>query len=1360
MIRYTKYIKTLVAIVLLGIWFNSEGQQKIDMESLIPPAPNASEIGKYGTIPVGTLTGIPDISFPLYEIKSGSLKLPITLSYHASGIQANQKSTDVGLGWCVMAGGTITRTVYSAADNNPYGYFNYTPPSYNTLFTTANYYTMSNYNIIGNTGYDLEPDLFAYNIEGKSGKFIYNPGQGFTTIPFDPIKIQTMGSGLNITFQITDDHGVIYTFSQYSKTTSDFSIYRNVISSWHLTSMISADFTDTISFEYETIYQEDPMDQQVFPIGKKMTTSGKVFVYGDDYGMVQTFQSMNTYTELLVKKIIFKNGYIQFNRNTIRKDNNPATKMLDEILVNNNFNQVIKKFTFNHDYFKTAPFLDNWANYRLKLTGFIESDPAENNKKPYVFDYNATPLPVYNSYNMDYWGYYNGSSNLSLIPITTVYEDELNTVSFANGETYTNNFSNFTNSWTVGNANREPSDLYMKAAILNKITYPTGGYTLFDYEPHKYLSDDLITQSVSKGGTTTGINNSTKSTGVFNFSCPSDLNLVSVNTPFVRGTLNINYSASNMTNTEYGETQLVTLTDVTTGTSQTWKHEGDLTVPLNTSVKLLLYPNHNYTLKNEIYGPSSVTIQSNLTWTENTAQHITRIGGGLRIKSIKNYSDNNVLIKEENYAYGTAENGLGIKLFNEKNFYRNYEDVVFAAYVAGLSSVCTPVAGDNTCWQRKFLGISKYNSINYLGSPILYAEVTKYEGNSSVNTGKTVYKYNITPDPVNLPAEFINSGNYGAVNNAWRQGELTSETVYKNNGSQYIPVRSIQNEYANYNMASQNSILFKQHKQFVKLTECGTYASGPEPSSTKYGQGFFVIYQYPIKTGINRRVKEMDTVYNPDDITKYITTITTYAYQNAANRYLTETSVTNSDGNIEVKRIKYPQDVSGTVATTMINKNILALPLEERTYQSISGIETPLTTHLINYVQRDNLIVRNSIQTSTGTAAPETRVLFNEYDSDGNILEQQKASDVMQSYIWDYNGQYPIAEAINAAQADIAFTSFEAEGKGNWTFMGDPVRDFTTPSGKKAYNLTSGALSKPISSGRTYIISYWRPSSLPALTIAGTQTGYPVTGRTVNGWKYFEHRVSGILTANLSGTGLIDEVRLYPFDARMKTYTYEPLVGVRSECDANNAIYFYEYDGLQRLILVKDQDKNIIKKICYNYAGQAENCTLYGNVVKSATYTKACSVGYTGSSVTYTVPANTYVATTSGAADQLALDDIAQNGQTFANANGTCTQSCSFSPYTGFSISSSAITQSGSVVSFYIVFRSLSGTTNWSAINRVATINGTCKPKTTTTLTMSESGRTWQVIITSTGAFSVQLLGGAPPAGTTSIALTGGSFAP
>ena len=45
----------------------------------------------------------------------------------------------------------------------------------------------------------------------------------------------------------------------------------------------------------------------------------------------------------------------------------------------------------------------------------------------------------------------------------------------------------------------------------------------------------------------------------------------------------------------------------------------------------------------------------------------------------------------------------------------------------------------------------------------------------------------------------------------------------------------------------------------------------------------------------------------------------------------------------------------------------------------------------------------------------------------------------------DYSSSYPIAEATNANQSDIAYTSFESDGTGNWNnYIGiittDPYR--------------------------------------------------------------------------------------------------------------------------------------------------------------------------------------------------------------------------------------------------------------------------------------------------------------------------------
>lgn len=67
--------------------------------------------------------------------------------------------------------------------------------------------------------------------------------------------------------------------------------------------------------------------------------------------------------------------------------------------------------------------------------------------------------------------------------------------------------------------------------------------------------------------------------------------------------------------------------------------------------------------------------------------------------------------------------------------------------------------------------------------------------------------------------------------------------------------------------------------------------------------------------------------------------------------------------------------------------------------------------------------------------------------------------------------------------------------------------------------------------------------------------------------------------------------------------------------------------------------------------------TIFYNVQMSATATKNdCGTGYTGSTVTYTVPAGYYSSKVSQAdADNIAIARLADNKQYYANAKGTCT---------------------------------------------------------------------------------------------------------
>jgi len=65
--------------------------------------------------------------------------------------------------------------------------------------------------------------------------------------------------------------------------------------------------------------------------------------------------------------------------------------------------------------------------------------------------------------------------------------------------------------------------------------------------------------------------------------------------------------------------------------------------------------------------------------------------------------------------------------------------------------------------------------------------------------------------------------------------------------------------------------------------------------------------------------------------------------------------------------------------------------------------------------------------------------------------------------------------------------------------------------------------------------------------------------------------------------------------------------------------------------------------------------TPVGNTVQSIEKQRDnCGVGFVGQTVTYTVPANTYFGMNLTEANDLALNDIITNSQTYANTNGTC----------------------------------------------------------------------------------------------------------
>jgi hypothetical protein len=150
-------------------------------------SPNASSLGKYIDIPVSYHTGVPNINLPVYTLASGPLKMPVSISYHASGLRVEENDSWVGAGWALNAGGAITRTVKDKPDEKQTSSFSQTHGHFSDYGFTSNYVQNGSQ---PEYLYDAEPDLFFFNFGGYSGKFYFNDDRTPVIVPENDLKIE------------------------------------------------------------------------------------------------------------------------------------------------------------------------------------------------------------------------------------------------------------------------------------------------------------------------------------------------------------------------------------------------------------------------------------------------------------------------------------------------------------------------------------------------------------------------------------------------------------------------------------------------------------------------------------------------------------------------------------------------------------------------------------------------------------------------------------------------------------------------------------------------------------------------------------------------------------------------------------------------------------------------------------------------------------------------------------------------------------------------------------------------------------------------------------------------------------------
>jgi hypothetical protein len=229
-------------------------------------------------------------------------------------------------------------------------------------------------------------------------------------------------------------------------------------------------------------------------------------------------------------------------------------------------------------------------------------------------------------------------------------------------------------------------------------------------------------------------------------------------------------------------------------------------------------------------------------------------------------------------------------------------------------------------------------------------------------------------------------------------------------------------------------------------------------------------------------------------------------------------------------------------------------------------------------------------------------------------------------------------------------------------------------------------------------------------------------------------------TPNNDETVFLNELNTFRKHSSMSTYqvttyTYDPLIGVRSITPPSGIRENYSYDTARRLKAIIDVNGKILKEYNYNYS--SSSISVYFNSAVSKIFRNLnCTSTSVGSPVTYSVPANQYISNVSqGDADYQAELDLNTNGQALANANSICMPiNCPISFNSSLDISGTSSIYADHINGKFVLSLSFTTGSNSTTLPwdgdpgvNIANIGGNCRPSETILGGDVQAGNNFQV---------------------------------
>ena len=1010
-----------------------------------------------------------------------------------------------------------------------------------------------------------ERDFYSVNVMGKSFMFFIDPftlkvfnigkaGEDFVVKPDYGRKTPKTGIGNQPDISgwtIKDSDGYIYYFNIVDNNATDNNAADNNAAdklwertgafytiSWYLTK-IQSPTGETVEFKYESYEKSGRLTLAecvklpfLHNLGEAGYCCGRVAdqIRTSNDNPIQSENSGMSVTSHYLTKITTSNQTVTFSTS---EDFSCSGKRLNTIKVESYDGTTIKTISFSYGSFTPSNIGGNYATedqsiksqYRLKLTDVKETASGETLTTS--FSYNEkVKLPSKRSFAQDYWGYYNGKENNTMIPIPQ---------SFMSSHYVEDDLSQYPN---IGGADRNSDGNNMQAAVLKQIVYPTGGFTTYDYEPNSCKEShpvsnlaaakpdfSIYTSFSYAPGTPTPVSKEEKEftlTGDLDYSLSVRCNGTAINGSTISITI---VSLSNG-----GKTTSIPVTfknsndfiKVKTGTLHAGKYKLIIGAPASGSI--------NYGIGCQLKGHYA-TSPNTLTKT------YTATVGGLRVSRICNYDNDNNLLNYTKYDYS---GGILLNRIETIDYMRMYNG--------------KPEPGNHSYWN-----ISHYIDVYTItaGHPRMpaffascnpgivgYSKVTKSKFNANENLEKKVVTSfkNLEPikmrdlnNPTGLDIDY-----YTTLDN----GVILSQEIYNASGAL---VATTINDYDVWNEDHYATNMVAKQKYYVLPGAGGgsvpyyefqdrrdeNYPFSYKIDTLKTAEpGCYEVLRYPFILSRNELKKTITTEYCPDG--KTITTAKIYSY-NDKNHQVAQIDEFRSDN---VKNAR-----NGISLSNLINRTRIKYTVDDSKYQSMvrdyhrlngvvetqkilvdNGKENCVSTQRTDYkngYRTFSLPISSS--TSVGNAPLEIRANYT-YDNGCNV--RSVMIDGKETiYIWSYNSQYPIAKIEGLTFADIRNAIGQIENSQYPKEM--PITD----------------------------------RGLRALDEMRRETD--------------QNKISTFITTIRKK---VNELGGY-----ITTYTYKPLVGITSETLPNGMKTTYKYDGFGRLTKVLDHNGSVISTNSYNY---------------------------------------------------------------------------------------------------------------------------------------------------------------------------------